>query len=61
MYTVHFFLTVAIGNCMAKLITMYSVNFYSDVCIQIISGTKLEDFLNYWKITIQYLKLAKKL
>jgi hypothetical protein len=44
-YTVHFFLTVAIGNCMVKLIP--PVNFCSDENIQTIFGTKLEDFLNY--------------
>jgi hypothetical protein len=43
--TVHFFLTVAIGNCMVKLVP--SVNFCSDENIQTIFGTKLEDFLNY--------------
>jgi hypothetical protein len=40
-----FFLTVAIGNCMVKLIP--PVNFRSDENIQTIFGTKLEDFLNY--------------
>jgi hypothetical protein len=40
-----FFLTVAIGNCIVKLIP--PVNFYSDENIQTIFGTKLEDFLNY--------------
>jgi hypothetical protein len=40
-----FFLTVAIGNCMVKLIP--PVNFCSDENIQTIFGTKLEDFLNY--------------
>jgi hypothetical protein len=40
-----FFLTVAIGNCMVKLIP--PVNFCSDQNIQTIFGTKLEDFLNY--------------
>jgi hypothetical protein len=44
-YTVHFFLTVAIGNCMVKLVP--PVNFCSDENIQTIFGTKLEDFLNY--------------
>jgi hypothetical protein len=39
------FLTVAIGNCMVKLIP--PVNFCSDENIQTIFGTKLEDFLNY--------------
>jgi hypothetical protein len=39
------FLTVAIGNCMVKLIP--PVNFCSDQNIQTIFGTKLEDFLNY--------------
>jgi hypothetical protein len=44
-YTVHF-LTVAIGNCMVKLIP--PVNFCFDENIQtIIFGTKLEDLLNY--------------
>jgi hypothetical protein len=42
-----FFLTVAIGNCMVKLIP--PVNFCSDENIQTIFGTKLEDFLNYRK------------
>jgi hypothetical protein len=37
-----FFLTVAIGNCMVKLIP--PVNFCSDENIQTIFGTKLEDF-----------------
>jgi hypothetical protein len=46
-YTVHFFLTVAIWNCMVKLIP--PVNFCSDENIQTIFGTKLEDFLNYRK------------
>jgi hypothetical protein len=47
MYTLYsgFFLTVAIGNCMVKLIP--PVNFCSDENIQTIFGTKLEDFLNY--------------
>jgi hypothetical protein len=40
-----FFLTVAIGNCMVKLIP--AVNFCSDENIQTIFGTKLKDFLNY--------------
>jgi hypothetical protein len=40
-----FFLTVAIGNCIAKFIP--PVNFCSDENIQTIFGTKLEDFLNY--------------
>jgi hypothetical protein len=40
-----FFLTVAIGNCMVKLVPR--VNFCSDQNIQTIFGTKLEDFLNY--------------
>jgi hypothetical protein len=40
-----FFLTVAIGNCMVKLIP--PVNFCSDENIQTIFGTKFEDFLNY--------------
>jgi hypothetical protein len=40
-----FFLTVAIGNCMVKLIP--PVNFCSDENIQTIFGTKLEDFLNH--------------
>jgi hypothetical protein len=40
-----FFFTVAIGNCMVKLIP--PVNFCSDENIQTIFGTKLEDFLNY--------------
>jgi hypothetical protein len=40
-----FFLTVAIGNCMVKLVP--PVNFCSDENIQTIFGTKLEDFLNY--------------
>jgi hypothetical protein len=40
-----FFLTVAIGNRMVKLIP--PVNFCSDENIQTIFGTKLEDFLNY--------------
>jgi hypothetical protein len=40
-----FFLTVAIGNCMVKLIP--PANFCSDENIQTIFGTKLEDFLNY--------------
>jgi hypothetical protein len=40
-----FFLTVAIGNCMVKLIP--PVNFCSDENIQTIFGIKLEDFLNY--------------
>jgi hypothetical protein len=40
-----FFLTVAIGNCMVKLIP--PVNFCFDENIQTIFGTKLEDFLNY--------------
>jgi hypothetical protein len=40
-----FFLTVAIGNCMVKLVP--SVNFCSDENIQTIFETKLEDFLNY--------------
>jgi hypothetical protein len=40
-----FFLTVAIGNCMVKLIP--PVNFCSDENIQTIFGTKLKDFLNY--------------
>jgi hypothetical protein len=39
------FLTVAIGNCMVKLVP--PVNFCSDQNIQTIFGTKLEDFLNY--------------
>jgi hypothetical protein len=47
-YTVHFFLTVAIGNCMVKLIP--PVNFCSDENIQTIFGTKLEDFLNYYRL-----------
>jgi hypothetical protein len=50
------FLTVAIGNCMAKLIP--PVNFCSDENIQTIFGTKLEDFLNF---NIQSPKLSKKL
>jgi hypothetical protein len=37
-----FFLTVAIGNCMVKLIP--PVNFCSDENIQTIFGTKFEDF-----------------
>jgi hypothetical protein len=37
-----FFLTVAIGNCMVKLLP--PVNFCSDENIQTIFGTKLEDF-----------------
>jgi hypothetical protein len=41
-----FFLTVAIGNCMVKLIP--PVNFCSDENIQTIFGTKLEDFLNFF-------------
>jgi hypothetical protein len=45
LHTVHFFLTVVIGNCMVKLIP--PVNFCSDENIQTIFGTKLEDFLNY--------------
>jgi hypothetical protein len=40
-----FFLTVAIGNCMVKLIP--PVNFCSDENIQTIFAKKLEDFLNY--------------
>jgi hypothetical protein len=40
-----FFLTVAIGNCMVKLIP--PVNFCSDENVQTIFGTKFEDFLNY--------------
>jgi hypothetical protein len=40
-----FSLTVAIGNCMVKLIP--PVNFCSDENIQTIFGSKLEDFLNY--------------
>jgi hypothetical protein len=40
-----FFLTVAIGNCMVKLIP--PVNFCSDENNQTIFGTKFEDFLNY--------------
>jgi hypothetical protein len=40
-----FFLTVAIENCMVKLIP--PVNFCSDENTQTIFGTKLEDFLNY--------------
>jgi hypothetical protein len=40
-----FFLTVAIGNCMVKLVP--PVNFCSDENIQTIIGTKLKDFLNY--------------
>jgi hypothetical protein len=40
-----FFLTVAIGNCMVKIIPL--VNFCSDENIQTIFGSKLEDFLNY--------------
>jgi hypothetical protein len=40
-----FFLTVAIGNCMVKLVP--PVNICSDKNIQTIFGTKLEDFLNY--------------
>jgi hypothetical protein len=40
-----FFLTVAIGNCMVKLIP--PVNFCSDENIQTIFGTRFEDFLNY--------------
>jgi hypothetical protein len=40
-----FFLTVAIGNCMVKLVP--PVNFCSDENIQTIFGTKVEDFLNY--------------
>jgi hypothetical protein len=42
-----FFLTVAIGNCMVKLVP--PVNFCSDEDenIQTFFGTKLEDFLNY--------------
>jgi hypothetical protein len=39
------FLTVAIGNCMVKIIP--PVNFCFDENIQINFGTKLEDFLNY--------------
>jgi hypothetical protein len=44
-YLIHIqciFLTVAIGNCMVKLIP--PVNFCSDENIQTIFGTKLEDF-----------------
>jgi hypothetical protein len=37
-----FFLTVAIGNCMVKVVP--PVNFCSDENIQTIFGTKLEDF-----------------
>jgi hypothetical protein len=44
-FTVHFFLTVAIGNCMVKLIP--PVNFCSDENIQTIFGTRFEDFLKY--------------
>jgi hypothetical protein len=44
-YTVRFFLTVAIGNSIVKIIPL--VNFPSDKNIQTIFGTKLEDFLNY--------------
>jgi hypothetical protein len=40
-----FFLTIAIGNCMVKLIP--PVNFCSDENILTILGTKFEDFLNY--------------
>jgi hypothetical protein len=40
-----FFLTVAIGNCMVKLVP--PVNFCPDENIQTFFGTKLEDFLNY--------------
>jgi hypothetical protein len=40
-----FFLTVAIGNCMVKVIP--PVNFCSDENIQTIFGTRFEDFLNY--------------
>jgi hypothetical protein len=40
-----FFLTVAIRNCMVKLIP--PVNFCSDENIQTIFGTRFEDFLNY--------------
>jgi hypothetical protein len=40
-----FFLTVAIGNCMVKLIP--PVNFCSDENIQTNFGTRFEDFLNY--------------
>jgi hypothetical protein len=40
-----FFLTVAIGNCMVKLIP--PVNFRSDENIQTNFGTRFEDFLNY--------------
>jgi hypothetical protein len=39
------FLTVAIGNCMVKLIP--PVNFCSDENIQTNFGTRFEDFLNY--------------
>jgi hypothetical protein len=44
-YTVRFFLTVAVGSCMVKLVP--PVNFCSDENIQTIFGSKLEDFLNY--------------
>jgi hypothetical protein len=40
-----FFLTVAVGSCMVKL--MPPVNFCSDENIQTIFGTGFEDFLNY--------------
>jgi hypothetical protein len=57
MYTVRFFLTVAIGNCMVKL--RPPVNFCSDENIQTIFKTKLEEFLNY---RIDYnLKVVKKI
>jgi hypothetical protein len=44
-YTVSFFLRLAIGFYM--LIFQPPVNFCSDINIQTIFGTKLEDFLNY--------------
>jgi hypothetical protein len=50
-----FFLTVAIGNCMVKLIP--PVNFCSDENIQTIFGTKFEDFLNYRTVE----KVVKKI
>jgi hypothetical protein len=44
-YTVHFFLTVAVGSCMVGLVP--PVNFCSDEDIQTIFGARLEGFLDY--------------
>jgi hypothetical protein len=59
MYTVSFFLRLAMGFYM--LIFQTPVNFCSDENIQAIFETKLEDFLNYRIDYIQYPKLSKKL